>query len=123
VTVGTHFCGGEAVESKVILGEANLGCDISDMEKHCGYSENAEKNGNSVEEHPCCNNEYQTVQVTNQFVKNETQKTFNIEFALAFIYTTLNINLFPKFNHQINTIYTSPTIEKDIQVLFQTFLN
>lgn len=122
LTIGTHFCGGEAIETKILLGETHLGCNMPDMEKPCNYSENTHKNRVSFDKLPCCENEYQTVQVTNEFVKDVANIPFNIEFAVAFIYTTLNLDLFPKSAHQFNTEYISLPLEKDIQVLFQTFL-
>ena len=122
LTTGTHFCGGEAVETKILLGETHLGCNMPDMEEPCDDSEKTNKNGVSFDKFPCCENYYQTVQVTNEFVQDVANITFNIEFALAFIYTSLNLDLFPKSTHQFYTEYISPPLEKDMQVSFQTFL-
>ena len=93
-----------------------------DMEEPCDGSENANKNEVSLDKVPCCQNEYQTLQSTNEFVKDAVQVAFNVEFAVVFIYTSLNMDLFPKSTHQAYTEYISPPLEKDIRVLFQTFL-
>ena len=122
LTIGTHFCGGEAVESKILFGETHLGCEMPVMEEPCDDSEKTNKNGVSFDKLPCCENEYQTFQATNEFVKDAAQKTFNIELEIAFIYTNLHIDLYPNSIHQFFTEYISPPLEKDIQILFQTFL-
>ena len=122
LTIGTHFCGGEAVEKKILFGERHLGCNMPHMEESCDDSEKTNKNGVRFDKFPCCENEYQTLQATNEFVKDVAQIIFNVEFAKAFIYTTLNLDLFPKSTHQFYTEYISLPLEKDIQVLFQTFL-
>lgn len=121
LAMGTHFCGGEVVETKIILGETHLGCGMMDMGEPCDNS-NHNKNETNFDKTPCCENEYQTVLSTNEFVKDTVQIAFNIEFAVTFIYTTLNLDLFPKPTPQFYTKYISPPLEKDIQVLFQTFL-
>ena len=122
LTIGTHFCGGEAVESKILLGETHLGCGMMDREEPCEDYENSNKSNTSFVKTICCKNEYQTVQLTTKFVKVATQIAFSFEFAVAFFYTTLNLDLFLKSTQQFYTEYHSPPLEKDIQVLFQTFL-
>lgn len=115
----THFCGGEAVETKItVMGETHLGCSMPEMEETCESNTNAVHFDNV----PCCENEYQTIKVTDEFVKDATQVYFNIDFAAAFIYTTINLRLFPKSTHRFYIEYKSPPLEKDIQMLFQTFL-
>ncbi len=121
LTMGTHFCGGEIVETKIMLGETHLGCGMMDMEEPCDDS-NPTNKGTNFNKTPCCANEYQTLQPTNEFVKDAAQIVFNVDFAVAFIYTTLNLDLFPKSTTKFYTEYISPPLEKDIQVLFQTFL-
>jgi len=122
IIIGTHFCSGEAVESRIILGETHLGCGMMDMEESCDDSGKSDKNGVSFDKLPCCKNEYQNVQSTNEFVKDAVQITLNVDFAVAFIYTSLNLDLFTKSTYQFSTEYISPPLVKDNQVLFQTFL-
>lgn len=122
LTIGTHFCGGEAVESRILFSKTHLGCVMPDMEVPCDNSENSNKNGTSFKINPCCENEYQTIKSTDEFVKDAAQIAFNVEAAVAFIYTTLNLDLFPKSTPQFYTEFISPPLEKDFQVLFKTFL-
>lgn len=120
-TIGTHFCGGEAVETKVLFSDMHLGCDMMEMEKACEIPEN-HSNETSLDKAPCCENKYQTILETNEFV-NETAPLVNYpDFAMAFVYTTSKFDLFSKSISRFYTAYRSPSVEKDIQVLFQSFL-
>lgn len=121
LTIGTHFCGGEAVETKIMLGETHLGRGMMDIEESCDDS-NPAKNETNFNKTPCCANEYQNIHSTSEFVKDTSQIVFNVEFAVAFIYNTLNLDLFSKSTHQVYSKYISPPLEEDIQILFQTFL-
>ena len=120
--IGTHFCGGEAVESKILFGDMHLGCEMSVMQNPCDDSGKSNEKGVNFDKLPCCENQYQTIQITSQFVKEVAQLPFNVDFAAALIYTTLTLDLFPNSTYSLYADYSSPPVEKDIQVLFQTFL-
>jgi hypothetical protein len=120
--MGTHFCGGEAVETKIMLGETHLGCGMMDMEELCDDSEHTNNNQAGFNNIPCCQNKFQIVQGTDDFVKDASQIVFNVEFSVAFIYAMFNFDLFPGSTNNLYTDYISPPVEKDVQVLFQTFL-
>lgn len=122
LALGTHFCGGEAVETQITMGEAHFGCGMSDKDLSCKNSGETNNHDVSIDKVPCCENEYQHLQVENEFVKDAAQLSFNVDFAVAFIYTTFNVDLFPKIVPQSFTAHSPPPLEKDIQVLFQTFL-
>jgi hypothetical protein len=120
--IGTHYCNGESVETKILLlGETHLGCVMPEMDEpqDCEKSDNRDLSFNKV---PCCENEYQLLEGPEEFVKNATKLSFNAHFAATFIYTTMNPDQFPDTAHQFYTDYSPPLIEKDIQVFFQTFL-
>ncbi|MBU1368265.1 MAG: hypothetical protein KJ578_03055 [Bacteroidetes bacterium] len=121
-TMGTHFCGDEAIVTKIMLGETHLDCGMMVMEEPCNDSENSGENGLCLNKVPCCENEYQVFQLTNEFVKDAAQPFFNIEFAVAYVYNALKLNFLQSSTHQFYTVSNPPPLEKDIQVLFQTFL-
>jgi hypothetical protein len=121
-TIGTHFCGGKAVESKVLFSETQLGCDMMEMEKSCDVSKSHNSNDAGFDKTPCCANQYHTFLSTAEFVNDATQIAFSFDFAAAIINTKLNLDFFPKATKQFYTKYHSPPIEKDIQVLFQSIL-
>lgn len=121
LTMGTHFCGGEAVETKIMFGETHLGCGMMDMGSLC-EDFNTNENRTNFDKTPCCANEFQIFQSTNEFVLDATQIANSLDFSLAFIYTMLNLDLFSKSTHKVYTEYISPPVEKDIQILFQVYL-
>lgn len=120
--IGTHFCSGEAVETKIMLGKTHLGCGMTDIDLSCEDSGKTSNHPVSFDNFPCCENEYQIIQVTDEFVKDATHGSLNIDFAAAFLAILLNVDLIPKSTHQFYTDYSPPPLEKDVQVLFQTFL-
>lgn len=120
LTIGTHFCGGEAVESKILLGKNQLDCGMGEL---CNFSETSGNTGNHIESSPCCENEYKIIEPTDEFVKEEVQKaSLNVDFALAYLYASLTFDILPKSTVNFYRNYIPPPCEKDIQVLFQTFL-
>ena len=101
--IGTHFCGGEAVESKILFSNKHLGCEMFVMENSCDDSGKTNETGVNFDKLPCCENQYQTIQVTSEFVKGAVQLSFNVDFAVAFIYTTLTLELFPNSTYPFYT--------------------
>jgi hypothetical protein len=122
LTIGTHYCGGEVVESKLIYGGTHLSCSMPDMVESCDHSEKPDYNDVRFDKAPCCENEYQTVQVTDEFVQDTAPLSFNIYFVAKLIYTSLSPDLFSKPVRPIYTEYFPPPSDKNIQALFQTFL-
>lgn len=105
-----------------MFGKTHLGCNMTAMEESFNIPAKNDENKVRFDQIPCCENEFQTVQTTNEFVKEGMQHYFNVDFAVEFIYKALKLGLSPKTNHQLFTVYSSPPIEKEIQILFQTFL-
>lgn len=122
LTIGTHYCGGENIETKIIFGETHLGCGMMDMDEPCDVIESYGNNETSFSKGPCCQNKFQTIYLSDDFVNDAIQSTSNVDFALAFMYSTINFDIFQRSNTQFYTEYISPPLEKDIPVLFQTFL-
>lgn len=122
LAIGTHFCGGESVESKIIWGETHLGCEMPLDEEPCDDSETNSTKGVGFDEVPCCGNEYQMVHLDHEFVKKAAQTALNVDFAVVYFYSGLKLDVRPNSTHYIYTEYPSPPLENDVQVLFQTFL-
>lgn len=117
--MATHYCGGEAVESKLMLVKHALDCGMSDMEEAC---EAKMPYGQQLSPEPCCQNEFQTFQVDDTFKTQVLQTGPNWTFVAAFVQSFILPAL-----HTPNTVaqyreYSPPLPEQDIQVLFQTFL-
>ena len=122
LTLSTHYCQGEALESQINLTPVVLGCGMADMGNLCALPVEHHDDETHIDNILCCENQYQSIQLTEDFVQETTPITFNVDFAIAFVYATLNLDLFPNSTQHFYTAYHSPPIEKDIQVLFQTFL-
>lgn len=122
LTISTHYCQGEAIESQINLLPEDLNCGMMDIRNSCNLPVEHHDDETHIDNIPCCENEYQTFQLTEYFVQEATPITFNVDFAIAIVYDTSNLDLFPNSTQQSYTEYHSPPIEKDIQVLFQTFL-
>jgi hypothetical protein len=122
VTFGTHFCGGEAIETKIIFGKTHLGCGMMDMKDPCKTSEISNSSNINFENAPCCENLFKTFRVTDEYVKEVAPQSFQVEFALVIICTTPDLDLFPKSMNKFYTVRLPLPLENDIQALFQTFL-
>lgn len=123
LTRGTHFCHGEVVETKILLGKMDLDCGMQNMREYCDITEKSTSHELYFGNVPCCQNEYQTIHVTDEFVKDAAQFSFSFNFSSAFIYSTLNPDLFSKSTtQQFYTEYSPPPLEKDLEVLFESFL-
>lgn len=122
LTIGTHFCRGEAVESKILFGKSHLGCSMAGQEGSCEIDPGTLHNGPSLDNAPCCQNEIQTFTLTDEFVKEASRAFFQVDFAMAFAYNTRTLDLFPRASQQFYSAYYPPPPVKDIQILFQAFL-
>ncbi len=60
LTIGTHYCRGQAVETKILIGETHMSCGMEDMDESCdahGVQDLSYTNS------PCCENHYQALPV------------------------------------------------------------
>ncbi len=115
-TVEKHICMGEVADVSY-FNEADS-CDMVMEEEECVMDTSCD----SMEQEQCCND----IQVLIQGNQNEQQAIAGFElnqlqFVLAYTYTYLN--LFEIKEQPIAfTYYSPPLVDKDIQVLYQTFL-
>jgi hypothetical protein len=121
------MCGGEIVEAKIMMGETHLSCSIVETESPSRTpSETTDpyKNSDNFNNAACCANNYQVLQSTNEFVRDATQIAVNLESVIIFTHSSLYLDLFSQKSAGLFLTRSSPhLIEKDILVLFQTFLN
>ncbi len=120
MSLGTHFCGGHAVESAIILADHSLGCGMEDEDNDC--ENHSTLDGYYLTQKECCNNEFLFLQITDDFNKRiKNYSSESVSFKIAIVgYIDLLIN-----TEYINPYVPEsppPLIEEDIQILFQTFL-
>ena len=122
LTIGTHFCGGEAVEKKVVWANSHLGCGMEDMDDPVINSSNALPTETTFAELPCCENEFQKVEATDDFVKDVSSLAIHIDFDYIHVFTLLGLEAAPIADKNLYAENLPPPLQKDIQILFQTFL-
>ena len=116
--VGTHFCGGLAVEAKLMIGHEHLDCGMADMDKECESKSDAKSYLDTM---PCCENEYLSIEVEDEFKPGVEQSALNFEFVAAFVVSYLDAFSVVGMNHQL-TNYDPPLVTEDISTLHQIFI-
>ena len=118
ITFSTHFCMGRAVHNELSIGMDKLSCGMMDESESC--------DSNSGDQHlmapSCCDNEFLSIQIQDDYQKISNEISINAEFLYAFTYTFL-------FDYQNNRELTlahadhaPPLLEQDYQSLYQSFL-
>ena len=116
--VGTHYCGGFAVETQMMLGHRHLDCGMEDMDNECERNSNTETHFEKI---PCCENDYLSLEVENEFKPSVEQSNLNVEFVAAFVISYMASLSTDQGNPQY-TIYEPPLVTRDISVLHQVFI-
>lgn len=122
VTFGTHYCGGKPVETKVILGAAHLGCGMNEMGMICALTQNNKPSTQGVDQTPCCENVFQTVQTTGEFTNDHNFQLSHIDFTLAILFAASNILIPEERIADPNYIITPPHLLKEFTLLTRVFL-
>ena len=116
LTMGTHFCGGHAVKHELMLGPADLNCGMPDMDQ-----EHAPVEGTFFEAPGCCDNEYQTLEIEDDFKVSLEQLQISPDFIIVYFYTSLDSDLAAGRQQRIPTDYSPPLLLRDLPVLNQVF--
>jgi len=118
-TIGTHYCGGEAVLSRIMLIEKHLNCGIPNMYDACREGEASGIVFNNV---PCCENHYHTYLAEHDYI----QDVFQVNTKLMPIDVPLNghkgLATYPRIHSYSNSDLVPPLLARDIPVLYQSFL-
>ena len=112
----THYCGGQAVKSQLMIGHGNLGCGMSDMEMATEHN-SKEK---SLEYSGCCEDQYQSFEIEDDF--NLLQLSLNLDFVTAFVHSFLDVVLLSEEEHPQHAHYSPPVLFRDIPILNQVFI-
>lgn len=115
----THFCGGEAVKKSFSLGLHNPDCGMAIMEVEC---EKAPSKEDQLTKKPCCENQHQVIQLDKNAKIQSTTINANPIFVVAFIHAFIQPIFYADQKLVHHTDYSPLIPDKDIQVLFQTFL-
>lgn len=115
LAINTHFCGGEAIETTFSLGLRNPDCN---MMQSC---EKKTSEDDQFETMPCCNNQHQVIE-TDEMAKTQAQSSFNPAVFTVLTQILRQPLLIVDEGQTQHSEYPPPFFERDIQVLFQTFL-
>lgn len=118
--LGTHFCGGKAVESKLVLQHNDLHCgmDLSTLE-----CDDHNAKGEFVK-NKCCNNDFLDLDTDDNF---NLSSSHNLEIQPLQILTLVSIFLDAIWSNSTDdqfTVYRDPhiPIKNCIQSLYQVFI-
>lgn len=117
--VATHYCGGQAVKSKLVLGNGTIDCGMKDTGNRC--ESHAEKS--TINKKSCCENHYLSAGADENLKPSIEEIKINANFVYAFTYILIQL-LYPESEQDIafNNYSPPPPRNRDVSVLFQTFL-
>jgi hypothetical protein len=120
LTIGTHFCGGEAVLSRIMIGHEQLSCGMANIVEPCDESRNHQDSG--FTNPPCCANHYQTFKATDDFVKDAAKIKLYFDFIAAWGSSIINADTNSQSAKHFYADYAPPPLKKNLHVFFQTFI-
>lgn len=121
LTIGTHFCGGQPVMSKIVFGDTYLGCGMKNQEAECDKTGSSNDPEPGLNKTPCCQNHYKTI-VSDDFVREASQLKANLVFALTFLYANPDFEISRKSTERHYNHYSFPPLNRDVQLFFKVFL-
>ena len=117
--MNTHFCGGKAVETTISLGLGNPNCGMEGMDQDCNNIPTEEER---IDAEPCCENQHQVMQTDDMAKSQPSFSSINPLFVAAFVQVFIEHLILTDSRNTGFAYYSPPLAEKDVQVLFQTFL-
>ena len=114
LTINEHYCGDVLVDVTVYSNANTCGMDMHSSEKN---------SQELITKKECCNDEHIVKEGQNELNISTNSLSFDQQlFVASFIYSY--VNLFEGLDNKTIPFrdYSPPLIDKDIQVLYQTFL-
>lgn len=116
ITYAQHYCGGQPVSSKVILGEEALSCGMVEMTKDTCHTET------TIEKHSCCDDQYLSIDTDSHYNKAQFEFPFlNFDF-MSTVCTLLPQEIITDTKKENVQVYRPPPLHKNLQILYETFL-
>lgn len=117
LAMATHYCGGQAVKTGLTIGHGHLDCGMPDMDM------DSEESKQGINANNCCENQYQFLEVEDDYRSSLVQITFNPDFAfLVFAHSLFSVELAQKSSKVKYSHYSPPLLLRDIPVLNQIFI-
>ena len=70
----------------------------------------------------CCDNDFQSLDIDDDFSSKQTVSEFNPLLVAVFVYVYFQLNTLEGDNPIVYADYSPPPLDKNIQTLYQTFL-
>lgn len=122
VTMATHYCGGLAVKSQLMLGLAGLDCGMNDMDKEKGCETEDDSSESHIKTENCCENQYLSIDSEDTVITKLSIHSPVLKFFLALAFTYLGLPP-TEVDHTTPYLnYSPPLLAQDIPVLHQSFL-
>lgn len=122
VTMATHYCGGQAMESQLMLGLAGLDCGMNDMDKNTACESQNDSSEPHLKMENCCENHYVSIESEDTVITKLSIHAPDLNFFLALAFTYLGLHP-AEVDHTTRYLnYSPPLLKQDIPVLHQSFL-
>lgn len=113
-TVSTHICGGKRVKSKFSLAKAEVSCGMEVDSAPCSKQTTIKSN--------CCQNEYQKVQIDDDYAP-ETAQWASVFLTMLAYQPSMEILFYPQTTqNDFFSDYSPPPLIKNIPILINAFL-
>ena len=119
LTLATHFCGKDAVDTAVSIGKDKMSCGPE--KGKCCDEDVEEVAGPVITSQECCSNDYYSSDADDYFIKTETGKDEQLLFVAICVTSFYNHTFFSHWK-SFQTKNFSVLITPDKQVLYQSFL-
>ena len=116
ITFSTHYCMGHAVDSELMIGMHELSCGMMDTDASC------ETTGTNIMAPGCCDNEFVSIEIEDDYQVAKTKYSFESNFLFAFAFTYLFDHLHKVERSTAHADHHPPPLEQDYQSLYQSFL-
>lgn len=117
--MATHYCQGQAVSNKLVFGHESLDCGMQKTDEVCEINLSETEH---LKSKPCCENQYQSLQLDENAKLQTIENAVNPSFLVALTFSFVNYLVFNDQAFVQYADYSPPVSKEDIQVLFQTFL-
>lgn len=115
--MATHYCGGHAVKKRMMVGTNALDCGMGNMETPC----EGKSNESQLTKKPCCENQYLTLSVDDDYNISQFHINTQLQFAVAFVHTYLATHFSESKKEPQFTEHSPPLPGRDILVMNQVF--
>ncbi len=115
--MGTHFCGGHAMGTEVLLGHADLSCGMMPELPAHHFDHPRDQTIHSI---PCCANEFQSLKIQDDFQSSTLKVIVEEGAALTPILEVPCFSNFFPTNHT-PPLYSPPIRTGEVTILLQVF--